>query len=243
MLRNSSFMAHFLRIKPDLVIHVGADKGQNRNEYLKLGVNKIVWCEANPSNVKFLKKNYPKDLIISGIVSDKNSKRKNFYLMHNTSSGSAIAPSDETNVLKFRKIIKLKTLTLDSVFKPNSSSSILLTIDVQGLEERVLIGAKTTLSSVNYVIIEIALVSQGYVYAPTIESINSILFESGFKPSISRISHDESYKDQLFIRGSNTRIMWIKIVDNIFDYVMRFRHFLKKGHFPKYHYYCITCNK
>jgi hypothetical protein len=163
--------------------------------------------------------------------------------MHNTSSGSAIAPSDETNVLKFRKIIKLKTLTLDSVFKPNSSSSILLTIDVQGLEERVLIGAKTTLSSVNYVIIEIALVSQGYVYAPTIESINSILFESGFKPSISRISHDESYKDQLFIRGSNTRIMWIKIVDNIFDYVMRFRHFLKKGHFPKYHYYCITCNK
>ena len=42
MLRNSFFMRNVLLIKPDLIIHVGADKGSDREEYSKLGVKEIV---------------------------------------------------------------------------------------------------------------------------------------------------------------------------------------------------------
>jgi hypothetical protein len=41
MLRNS-FLGNILLIKPDLIIHVGADKGQDREEYSKLGVKEII---------------------------------------------------------------------------------------------------------------------------------------------------------------------------------------------------------
>ena len=73
MLRNSFFMRNVLLIKPDLIIHVGADKGSDREEYSKLGAKKVIWLEADPENVNYLRKTYPDDQTISGIVSNEET--------------------------------------------------------------------------------------------------------------------------------------------------------------------------
>lgn len=103
-------------------------------------------------------------------------------------------------------------------------------------------GAKNTLSNVEFVIIEIALHSQGYLKAPTQESVYKSLKEFGFKPSIARFSHDKSYKDLLFLKGSRLCMLEIQIIDRAFDFLMKSRHLILQRHLPKYHYYCERCD-
>jgi FkbM family methyltransferase len=242
MLRNSFFMRNVLLIKPDLIIHVGADKGPDREEYSKLGVKEIVWLEADPENVNYLRKTYPDDQTISGIVSNEETDRKLFYLMDNSALNSAIPPID-MNSIAFEKIIFVNSHKLDSVIKIHDNKEIILVVDVQGAEEQVLDGAQITLSKTKFVIIEIAQKNMGYNYQPSFESILARLATFALKPSIDRISHDESYKDVLFVKGSWIYLFWIKWSDKVFDKVMKVRHFIQKKHFPKRHYYCETCGK
>ena len=235
-------MYSILNIKPDLIIHVGADKGQDRGQYLKLGCKKIIWCEADPLNVAYLESRYLNDKVINGIIWDFDSEEKDFYVFENSAQNSAIAPSQELNE-NIRKIITTSTHKLDTVI--NSRDFLmptLVVIDVQGAEIEVLTGATNTLSQVQFVVIEIALNPQGYLKAPTQESINNLLKEFGFKPSIARFSHDDSYKDQLFLKGSRLRIIEIQILDRFFNFLMKSRHLILRHHLPKYHYYCESCD-
>jgi len=234
-------MRVILFINPDLVIHVGADKGQDRGEYSKLGVKRIIWLEADPENVRYLTETYPNDQIISGVVSNEDTSKKPFYLMNNPALNSAIPPIN-MNTTAFKKIIFIDSHKLDSVIKIYADKTILV-VDVQGAEEQVLDGAHLVLSKTKFVVIEIVQYNMGYIYQPSFDTILERLTTFGLKPSISRISHDESYRDVLFVKGPWIYLFWIKWSDNVFDKVMRVRHFMQKKHFPKRHYYCEICGK
>ena len=240
MLRNSFFMRNILLIKPDLIIHVGADKGPDREEYAKLGAKEVCWLEADPENVNYLRKTYPNDRTISGIVSNEDSGRKPFYLMENSALNSAIPPI-EMNSAAFEKVIFVNSHKLDSVIEIHNHMEVILVVDVQGAEEQVLDGAQITLSKTKFVIIEIAQKNMGYTYQPSFEAILERLAKFNFKASINRISHDDSYRDVLFVKSSWVYLSWIKYFDKAFDKVMRIRHFIQKKHFPKRPYYCETC--
>ena len=242
MLRNSFFMRNVLLIKPDLIIHVGADKGSDREEYSKLGAKEVIWLEADPENVNYLRKTYPDDQTISGIVSNEETGRKPFYLMENSALSSAIPPID-MNSTAFEKTIFVNSHKLDSVIELHNHKEIILVVDVQGAEEQVLDGAQITLSKTKFAIIEIAQKSMGYIYQPSFDSILARLARFGFKSSINRISHDDSYRDVLFVKGSWVYLLWIKYSDKVFDKVIRMRHFMQKKHFPKRHYFCEKCRK
>jgi FkbM family methyltransferase len=235
-------MSKILFIRPHLLIHVGADRGQGRVAYLKLGVKRIVWLEADPVNVQYLKKTYSSDQIISGIVSNKDINQKPFYLMNNTALSSSISPIDISSPA-FNKLIFVESHKLDSVIEIHENEKAMLVIDVQGAEEDVLNGAQKVLSKSKYVVIEVALSSMGYTYQPSYETILEKLSSYGLKPSITRISRDKSYNDVLFIRGSYMHLFWIKWLDKIFDITMRTRHLVRKKHFPRFHYFCETCGK
>lgn len=242
MIRNSFLMRRVLFINPDQVIHVGADKGQDRGEYLKLGVKRIVWLEADPENVEYLNKTYPDDQAILGIVTNENRGKKPFYLMKNSALSSIIPPLNMNSTV-FEKIIFIDSHKLDSVIHIHKNNKIMLVIDVQGAEEQVIDGAQLILKKTKFVIIEIAQNNMGYTYQPSFETILGKLAEFDLKPSIYRISHDESYKDVLFVKGPSTYLLWINWLDKIFDRVMRIRHFMRKKHFPKRHYYCESCRE
>jgi len=235
-------MYSILKIKPNLIIHVGADKGQDRTQYLKLGCQNIIWCEADPSNVIYLESKFPDDRVVSGIIWHTDTEQKDFYIFENSAQNSAIAPSEELSGT-CRQVITTSTHKLDTVLNPNEiSKPALLIIDVQGAEIEVLNGAKNTLSNMDYVVIEIALHSQGYLKAPSQAAVCNSLKEFGFKPSIARFSHDESYKDLLFLKASRLRLLNIQFLDRAFDLLMKTRHLILLQHLPKYHYYCERCD-
>ena len=243
MLRNARYMSLILRINPNQIIHVGADKGQDRAEYIKLGCREIIWCEADPRNVAYLQDRFPEDTIISGAIWCEDLEGLNFYQFNQSAQNSAVAPIS-SNEKNSHGVISVKAYKLDTVLAAKRiTKSTLLVIDVQGAEIEVLEGAKELLRNTAFIVIEIALKSQGYAETPSQESINLALGAYGFKPSISRISHDESYKDQLFIKSTWMTVLRIKLSDTIFDLFMKARHGLKFHHFPKYHYFCSRCNE
>jgi hypothetical protein len=162
--------------------------------------------------------------------------------MENSALNSAIPPIN-MNSPAFEKIILVNSHKLDSVIEIHNQKETILVIDVQGAEEQVLDGAQITLSKIKFVIIEIAQKNMGYTYQPSFETILERLATFGLKSSIHRTSHDESYRDVLFVKGPWIYLLWIKWSDKVFDTVMRIRHFMQKKHFPKRHYYCETCRK
>jgi len=234
-------MAKILFIKPNTAIHIGADRGQSREQYLKLGCTNIIWCEADPANVKTLRTNFPNDRVIPGVAWNSSSKDFKFYITKNRAHNSAIKPVKNIG-LEYLRTIKIKSYSIDDVVKVSDLiGKTLVVIDVQGAEEFVLKGAVKILSRVEYLIIEIAKTSQGYEYTPLESSINNIVKQKGFKPTIFRLSHDGSYKDQLYIKCSNSRIIIIKSLDYIFGFFMKIRHALTKNHWPDYYYSCKEC--
>jgi FkbM family methyltransferase len=235
-------MSSVLRIKPNLIIHVGADLGQDRPEYIKLGCKDIIWCEADPRNVAYLRDQFPEDEVISGVAWKEDLEKINFYQFSNSAQNSAIHPTS-TNMRNSHGAISIQAHMLDtSLASIKAEKKTLLVIDVQGAEKEVLAGATNLLRNIDFVIIEIALKSQGYVETPSQQSINIILSEYGFKPSLSRFSHDESYKDQLFLKATRLFVFKIRIYDYFFSLLMKMRHVLKFYHLPKHHYYCSICN-
>ncbi len=242
MLRNARFMSSVLGIKPNLIIHVGADLGQDRPEYIKLGCKDIIWCEADPGNVVFLRNQFPQDTVISGVAWKEDLEEINFYQFSNSAQNSAIHPT-HTNMANTHGTISVQAHMLDtSLASIKAVKKTLLVIDVQGAEQEVLAGARELLRNIDFVVIEIALKSQGYMEAPSQQSINLTLSEYGFKPSLSRFSHDETYKDQLFLKANRLFVFKTAVYDYLFNQLMIIKHFLKFHHLPKRHYYCSICN-
>ena len=240
MLRNAKFIHTWLRIRPQTVIHIGADKGQDRKQYLKMKCKNIIWCEADPTNVAYLSSNFPADRVIQGVIWDQDLESLDFYSFQKTSLSSAISPLPQIQSSEVKKF-SLPARKLDSVIDVDSYiKEIMLVIDVQGAEIQVLNGATTLLKNTKYIVIEINQSSEIYSTIPKESEINTILISYGFKPSISRYSHDDSYRDQLYLKTNN--IWSIKILDKIFDFLLKTRHLLLKKHLPKYHYYCQKCS-
>jgi FkbM family methyltransferase len=235
-------MNQVLRVNPTLVIHIGADKGQNRSTYLAMGAKKIIWCEADPLNIEFLRNKFPTDRVISSIVWDTDGDLLDFYVSDDSAQNSAIKPINYKDSLV--DIIKCRTSRLDTLLHDEQlHARTLLVIDVQGAEEYVLRGAMKTLKKVDCVVIEIALINQGYEFTPSENSISSYLASFDLRPSISRVSHNLQYKDQLYLRKPKIILKYINILDYLFDIAMRIRHYWQYGHLPTRHYFCPKCIK
>jgi FkbM family methyltransferase len=242
VLRNAKFLRYALRVSPKTVVHVGADKGQDRAAYLQMGAKRIIWGEADPALAEALRQKYPGDLVVSGLFWDVPECSEPFYLTTSPSQNSAIKPLLESDV-SIESEITLLTTNLDTVFTDQYfPQPLMLVVDVQGAEDRVLAGGKNFLKETQLAVIEIALKSQGYASMPSEASIDEIMFLHGFKKSIYRQGKNGTYKDQLYFRGTNFTVRTVSFLDFLFDFIMRIRHGLLTGHKMKIHYHCEKCN-
>lgn len=146
------------------VIHIGANVGQEREHYKKLGVKSVVWIEADPDVYKILLSNikqYKNYKAYNFLVTDKDNKKYTFNISNNTSNSSSIFKLKQHKIIypdiQYKKKIVLISQTLKKIIVKkniNLNKFKFLVLDVQASELKVLKGAKDVLDKFQYIKLE-----------------------------------------------------------------------------------------
>lgn len=182
MLIDFSSLANRYNFKPNGVLHIGAHYGQEAEHYHKLGVEEMVFVEADPDTFKVLLKNieqYPKATALNVCLSDKEENDVDFNVADHTGQASSLLEFG-THVFAHPEVtmigkIKVNTKRLDQI--PISSSLDFLNIDVQCAEMKVLRGMGDLLKQFKYAYLEVN-EKDLYKGCPHVNDID--LFMNGF---------------------------------------------------------------
>ena len=160
-----------------MVVHVGAHIGQEVDAYRALGIQQIVWIEADTAiyhrlqeNIKEKERNSTNrinHIFINALVGEINDKIVKFYPFNN--DGQSSSRYKPTQLLKdtwagldsFEEPKEFKTYRLDSILESvkideERYSNAKLVIDVQGGEYEVLMGIGRYIEKFNIIEVEVS---------------------------------------------------------------------------------------
>lgn len=189
------------------VLHIGAHAGEEIDLYKRLGIDKVIYVEANPNFYQKLLKNVNKrkqGITIStyNFAASEKEEKMPFYVTNNGQSSSLLK-------LKNHKILhpsihEVETIMVDA--KPidlaipshDLKNVNMLILDIQGSELSALKGCKLLLSQIDYIITE---VNYGELYEKNskIYEIDEYLLSFGFV-RIDTYSSTKGWGDALYIR-------------------------------------------
>jgi FkbM family methyltransferase len=138
------------------VIHIGANEGQERKQYEKLGLQ-VVWVEPIPEIFSKLQSNiaeFPRQKAFQYLLTDEDGKEYEFNISSNNGASSSILelglhPDIWPDVKYVRKLV-LHSSTLPQMIEDENidiSRYQALVLDTQGSELLILKGAENLLSS------------------------------------------------------------------------------------------------
>lgn len=166
------------------IVHVGAHQGQEAAQYNWWGARKVVWVEADPSQLPGLEAHLaeasdvprswfarltgaPKTehQIVQALVGDQDGAETEFFLFSNDGMSNSIFTKAEgardlqTGVLETGDVLRLEMKTLDRLL-PEHGVALdevdVLTLDIQGAELLALKGAEGLLGRIRYLETEIS---------------------------------------------------------------------------------------
>ena len=147
------------------IIHVGANTGQERHYYARLGLD-VIWFEPIPWIFDQLSANlldYPKQTAHQYLLAEKDTERCILHIASNNGESSSLLDlhlhKEIWPNVKYEQDLELPAFALDSVIvKENIDLSKYrgLVVDTQGTELSVLRGAQKTLRFMKMVAIEVA---------------------------------------------------------------------------------------
>lgn len=194
---------------PKGIIHIGAHKAEELNDYLSAKVFDIVWIEGNENLYNELKekvKGLPDNKVISAIISDKDGEVVNFNITNNGES-SSILELEKHKIhhpqIHVTETIELKTKTFDSIVKDENlylNKYDFLNLDIQGAELLALKGMKETLGHIKYIYTEVN-TAELYKGCALIGEIDEYLSTFGFKRVDTKILEQYEWGDAFYIKN------------------------------------------
>lgn len=170
------------------VLHVGANSGQEREHYGKLGLN-VVWVEPIPAVFNTLKnniQNYPNQRAIMALVADQDDQDVTLNIASNHGASSSMfdlaGHKDLWPEVHYVDQLQLKSVTLPTLIKRENidvSRYDALLLDTQGAEFPILKGAKPILSRFRFIQVEAA-DFEAYAGAAQRDIIIEFMVNSGF---------------------------------------------------------------
>jgi FkbM family methyltransferase len=147
------------------VIHVGANKGQERSLYARYGL-KVAWVEPIPEIFRELQANltdFPDQTAYNFLIAAEDGKKYQFHVSDNEGSSSSILkPAKELehwSKVSFSRTIELEAVSLSTFVRKygiDLASFDILVLDTEGSELLVLEGAKEILPRLRYIQCEVA---------------------------------------------------------------------------------------
>lgn len=199
------------------IIHVGAHRGEEIYEYQQMGIQQVIWIKPNPDVFKELVDNLNtiqttiSSYLIQKAISDQDDQISDFYICYDSDAGYMVGNKGCSSLLLpkgrfeswLRDVIKVKTLTLDTLFeryKLNINNFQLLNMDVQGAELLVLKGALRVLDHIKYIFTEVTWNNPDYIGNVMQNQLIEFLDKRGFK-HIETYKHSPDWEDALFIKN------------------------------------------
>tara|TARA_R110001592_G_scaffold160695_4_gene392994 strand:+ start:38483 stop:39100 length:618 start_codon:yes stop_codon:yes gene_type:complete len=190
---------------PKGIIHIGAHKMEEREDYLASNIKNIIWIEANPELVKRNQSlTSPSERVFECAVSDVDNKIYDFNITNNGES-SSILDLDLHKIhhphIHVTETIKVKSKRIDTLIKENSiniKDHDFVNIDIQGAELLALKGFGEYLHSVKYIYTE---VNTNYLYKNCclINEIDEFLSQFNFQRKETLLTQYE-WGDALYIK-------------------------------------------
>jgi len=152
-------------IKPTGVLHIGANTGQEVDDYYSNGIQRTIWIEANPKLIPELQKNvnrYPNSLIFNVCTTEHDNQEVKFKISNNEGQSSSILDLHTHKIahptVHYIDEIILKTKRIDTLFIENNldiQDYDFVNIDIQGAELLSLKGFGDLLYQVKYLFLEV----------------------------------------------------------------------------------------
>tara|TARA_R100000742_G_C4229864_1_gene51684 strand:+ start:84 stop:737 length:654 start_codon:yes stop_codon:yes gene_type:complete len=213
-----SFKEEYLNRKDiKKVVHVGADRGGELPQYRNMGVEEVVWVEANPEvyqelleNLELMDVSEVKSLPFNQLISDSDDIETDFNIYYGWDAGHLVGNKGMSSLLKaknswwgsecYRGTVKLQSSTLDTFLEKNSLGYDydMLNMDTQGAELMVCKGAVKLLESVKYINSEVTLYNPQYEGNPLFNEIYDFLKPFGFIHIETELSGDGNWGDAVF---------------------------------------------
>jgi FkbM family methyltransferase len=170
------------------VIHIGANKGQERYLYEKLGLN-VLWIEPIPNICQRLRKNvssFRKQIVLEALLLDRDDVDVVLHVANNGGASSSIMDfrlhSEVWPDVKFTHDVTCRSKTLSRLLRDHEvdvAKYDALVLDTQGSELMILHGASDLLSKFRIIQVEAA-DFEAYEGGATVSQIEHFLSEFGF---------------------------------------------------------------
>lgn len=170
------------------VIHAGAHMAEESADYVSLGIDNVLWIEANPDLIQTVESIVPKsNIVICAAVSNVDDQEIDFNVCSNSECSSILELKQHSVVyphITKTHTIKVKTKTIDSIIhqakkKFPEKKFNFLNLDIQGAEYFAIRGAEKTLHDIDYIYTEVNFVEM-YAGCINIFGFDYVLEKNGF---------------------------------------------------------------
>ena len=194
-------------LKIENVLHVGAHKAEESDDYLNNGCKKIIWVEGNINLCKEIENKLDKknNIVINAVVSDKDDEEIAFMITNNGQSSSILSLGLHKSLFPdvyVNKQITLYTKTIKTLFSENNlnfDEIDFINLDIQGAELLALKGVGENFKNVKAIFTEI---NTDYVYknCALVSEIDNYLKQYNFRRVETIMWQNHPWGDALYIR-------------------------------------------
>jgi FkbM family methyltransferase len=188
------------------ILHVGAHEGQELNDYIEYGAEKIHWIEANTDLANKLSSRLDPLIhkVTTAVVSDQDDQEVVFKIANNTQSSSILDLGEHSNLfpdIYYTHEEKRLTKTLNSILNEDHFLDEInfLNIDIQGAELLALQGISQYLDSIESIYIEIN-DSEVYKKCAKTNEIDSFLNNFNFERKEKYLYSNHPWGDAFYIK-------------------------------------------
>jgi FkbM family methyltransferase len=194
-------------IKPQGVLHVGANVGEEAPVYDELGIKNVVWIEANKEIFNTLLNNVGRfgHNCFNVCISDKEDELVTLHISNNGSQSSSILELGTHKIahpeVHYVKDVEMKAQRLDQmiILWDILKDSDFLNIDLQGAELKALRGMGTRLNQFKWAYLEVNK-QELYKGCALVDEIDMYLLGFGFKRVETFWCGNTGWGDALYIK-------------------------------------------
>lgn len=189
------------------IYHIGAHQLEENNYYFDLGINRILWFEANPKLVEQFKPNLSyisMQELHNELLSDTDGDEVEFYITNNNSSSSMLKLKEHLKYypqITVSDVIKLKTKKMSTFIREESidtSKYNFINVDVQGAELKVIKGFEEYLDTIDFIYAEVNN-EELYEGCPMMSEIDDFLTPHNFR-RVETLMTAANWGDALYAR-------------------------------------------